>query len=104
MIQHIGLIAEWNARCLQPAERTNDVTRFHIASRVIIPANRQDARMAAARPHDEIVEIHEIFVVVRDQDQRMVDGIQEMSWVRAARGADLSRNDKGVPRFAKNAG
>lgn len=101
MVQDVKCVGQRNAGLLQIPQRPHDVAIFHVAFRIVIGADSEDAGMAAARGLDKIVKIEEIIVVSCQQEQTLADGVKQMARIRCSGKGRIHRLNHRMTCFAE---
>jgi hypothetical protein len=84
VIQNVELVGDWDASIQEFADRPDDVARRHVAARVIVFADNQDAGIMALHDLHKTVKVAEVIMVSREEDTIRAGGLTQMKHIFGA--------------------
>jgi hypothetical protein len=84
VIQNVELVGDWDASILELADRPDDVAWRHVAARIIVFADNQDAGIMATHDLHKSVQVAEVIMVPREKDTIRAGGLTQMKHIIGA--------------------
>ena len=85
MIENVDLVFQRNPCGYEAGNRCDDVARGHITRGIVIEADDQYTGVGSVRCLDHFVQVQEIVVISRYQDERVLHRIDKMPCIRCPR-------------------
>jgi hypothetical protein len=84
-------VLERQAGCRQVPEGVHDSTWCHVASRIVVTTDDQDARMVTPGVQDEVLQVLEVIMVSGEEDAIVLDRIDQMERISGFLETDVIR-------------
>ena len=98
------MIRNLNSGPKQLGDGSHDALFVQIAFWIVISAHHQDSSMVPGAYHEEIVQVFEIMMIMREKSAILSDGLGQVHRVIVADHADIGRKPNVVAGLSQQAG